>query len=601
MTSPGSERRVFPIWSCAALLTIAGVCYAAYLLAQKRPAGRGPTSEAQAPLPLRDSANPLRKIQNSSSAGKSPFRFESVAHQAGIDFTYYGSPSDKRYMTEQNGGGAGLLDFDADGRLDVFLVNGSSFDLPAETHGASHRLFQATDSWQYRDVTQSAGLEAFGFGMGCAVGDYDNDGFEDLFVANYGENRLWHNAGDGTFQEMTHIAGVGDPRWGTSAAFADLDGDGNLDLYVANYVEWSKDAPPCYTQNAERPVKISCGPLGRPGQTNMLYRNDGSGHFTDLSQSSGVAAVPGKSLDVVISDFDEDGRLDIYVANDTTENFLFRNLGQMHFDNVSLARGVAVNQSGTASSGMGIGCADYNQDGHFDLFVTNFENEVNDFYENLGTTGFVAKNSELGLDLQSRPMLGFGAALADFDGDARPDIFVANGHIWDLSPLGLGHSPAMRSQLFWNDRGERFVEMQQSGTYFQERRLARSVAVGDLDNDGDLDIVVTQLANPTVILRNDSRQVEASLRLRLIGTASARQPRGARVEVTAGGQTYVAQVSAGGGFQASSDDRLHVVVSNAKIIDRIRVHWSERHQEIFTMLPCDRPLVLIEGTGATER
>jgi len=301
--------------------------------------------------PVEPAAAPRRQIQLPTSitpteAIHSPFRFSSVAEQVGINFTYYGSPSPQHYMTEQNGGGVALFDYDGDNRLDVFLVNGSHFDRPAELENATSRLFRAVDTLRYEDVTLSAGLEAFGFGMGCAAGDYDNDGFTDLFVCYYGPNRLWHNNGDGTFTDVTSEAGVGDSRWASSAAFADLDRDGHLDLYVVNYVVYRGDDPPCYTEH-DPPVRIICGPMGRPGESDLLYRNLGDGRFQDVSQQAGIAlGERGKGLGVQIVDLDEDGFLDVYVANDTTENFFFRNLGQMRFEEVGLVRGAAYSEDG---------------------------------------------------------------------------------------------------------------------------------------------------------------------------------------------------------------------------------------------------------------
>ncbi|MBI2480810.1 MAG: VCBS repeat-containing protein, partial [Planctomycetia bacterium] len=284
--------------------------------------GWGCTSRQPPDVDLKQDVVTTSSIPRFQRAGDSAdktdsIRFTAVTKQAGVEFTYYGGPSPEHYMTEQNGGGVAVLDFDGDGQLDIFLANGSHFAKPAAAHAASHQLYRATGPLTYSEVSAAAGVDEFGFGMGCAAGDYDNDGFVDLFLAQYGKNRLWHNDGDGTFSEVTAAAGVTDDRWGTSAAFADLDGDGNLDLYVVNYVEWSPNDPPCYTQH-QMPIQISCGPIGRTGQPDVLYHNIGDGTFRDVSDAAGIVRPESKGLGIAVADFDTDGLLDIYVANDTT-------------------------------------------------------------------------------------------------------------------------------------------------------------------------------------------------------------------------------------------------------------------------------------------
>ena len=548
--------------------------------------------------------SPVRSLPrvDAQTTSDSRIRFTSVAKVAGVDFTYYGGPSPQHFMTEQNGGGVALFDFDQDGWLDIFFTNGSHFDRPAEEVGltASQRLFRnvtgANDgTLLFEDVTETAGLTSYGFGMGCAAGDYDNDGFADLFVCEYGRQRLWHNRGDGSFDDVAELADVTDSLWAASAAFGDLDGAGNLALYVANYVEWSPDEPACYTQH-QTPVHISCGPLGRKGQPDRLYHNIGDGHFKDIGESAGIALPNGKGLDVVLADFDGDRLLDIYVANDTVENFLFLNRGAMKFEEVGVSRGVAVSDEGTAMSGMGIACADYNGDGHLDLYVTNFENEVNSFFENLGSATFRPVNSQLGLNPISRPMLGFGAVLADFDLDHFPDLFVANGHVWDLRPLAMGHYYEMPAQVLRNDRGRRFLDVtKNAGGYFQQKWLGRAVATGDLDNDGDTDVVVTQLGKAHSILRNDSQITNHGVRLRLIGTTSSRDALGARVEYQTTECTWTLLVPSGGGYQASSDQRLLLAVGNDNI-ENLRVVWPNgNNTESYQGVSRSTEITLIEG------
>lgn len=507
---------------------------------------------------------------------------------SGVDFEYYGSPSDQHSMTEQNGGGVALFDADGDGRLDLFLANGSHFQHPASSAGASHRLFRQSQDWQFDDVTEACGLQAFGFGQGCAVGDYDNDGFCDLFVAAYGTNRLWHNAGDGTFNEVTQVSGVGDDRWSTSAAFADLDGDGNPELYVVNYVDW---APGRTTGKPQIP-----SPMDFAGLPDCLYRNSGDGTFQEIGADAGIAiAGEGKGLAVAIGDLDGDHQPDIYVANDTTRNFLFRNLGGLRFEENGVVSGCAVSQDGGIGSSMGVAMCDYNRDGRLDLFVTNFAQELLDVFANLGPAGFIARNTELGVDQPAKPKLNFGIVTADFDSDGWPDLFFANGHLWDET--AAGGEFRMRPNLLRNVGGTRFDDVSlAAGDYFQQRWLGRAVAFGDLDSDGDADLVVSHLLDRPALLRNESERSGQVLRLKLIGTRASRQALGTRIEVIASGRTLVAHVPSGESFQASHDDRVLIPVGDVAAVDEVRVYWSAEDVEVWKDLSAGKLVRLVQGT-----
>lgn len=522
-----------------------------------------------------------------------PIQFTAVpSSTSGIDFTYYGNPSEQHYMTEQNGGGIALFDANADGKLDVFLVNGSHFERPAESAGASNRLFCQTVDWRFEDCTVTSGLESYGFGQGCTAGDFDNDGFGDLFVGGYGTSRLWHNNGDGTFSEVTEQCGIHETAWATSAAWADLDGDGNLDLYVVNYVNW--------LPNSKTSKRIP-SPMDYDGLPDRLYHNSGDGTFQEIGNDAGIA-VPreGKGLAVAITDLDGDHRPDIYIANDTTRNFLFKNLGGMKFEEKGIVTGSAVSEDGSIGSSMGIAVGDYNRDGRMDLFVTNFAEEMLDAFTGIAPLGFIANNRELGIDRVTKHELKFGIVLADFDADEWPDLFVANGHLWDdPSPTWRYRMPPT---LLRNLAGKRFVDASTSaGDYFRRRWLGRAAACGDIDNDGDADLVVSHLLDPAALLRNDSRAAGNVLQLKLIGTRAARQPLGVRLEVVASDHTYIAHVPAGESFQVSHDDRVLIPVGNATVVDEVQIFWSWEQRETWQRLTVSKWYELIEGRGVERR
>ncbi len=527
----------------------------------------------------------------------SPIRFRLMTQQSGIDMIYYGSPSPEKYMTEQNGGGVAIADFDNDGRLDVFLVNGSHFQKPARKSFESNRLYRAgTEPFQYRDVTFPSGLESAGFGMGCTAADYDNDGFTDVFVAYYGQNQLWRNNGDGTFEEVSGQVGLNADSWSCSAAFADMDSDGDLDLYVVNYVDWKSDDPACFYP-IEPPIKISCSPMSHAGQPDFLFNNRGDGTFQEIGETAGITVTPhGKGLGVVICDFDSDERLDIYVANDTTPNNLFRNLGELKFRDVAVTEGVAIGQDGTIGAGMGTVAGDYNQDGHFDIFVTNFKDQCHDAFENLGGGGFIATNWRIGLDSLTRSKLSFGIVLADFDLDQYSDLFVANGHVWDITSADPTFQYAMRPSLYRNAAGTKFEDVSlTSGGYFRNDWVGRAAASGDLDNDGDSDLIVTHLEAPPAILQNESARQGNSATLRLVGRQAARQPLGIRVDVSIADRPFATQVPAGGSFQASHDQRILVATGTATMLSRVTVHWSPDMIETWKDVPVGPELILIQG------
>lgn len=548
--------------------------------------------------PTRPAASPL--TEHLSPSEPSPFRFEWMTPESGINFVYYGAPGPQGHMTDQNGGGVALLDFDCDGTMDILLVNGSNFQRPARTTEEASRLYRSRGSFKYDNTVDTSRLASYGFGMGCAAGDYDNDGFIDIFISGYGRNQLWHNSGDGTFSDVTHTAGVESSSWGTSTAFADLDADGQLDLYVVNYVEWTPDEPPCHPPGHPE-INSVCSPIGRTGQSDHLYHNAGDGRFTEIGNRAGIGrSEDGKGLALTITDLNADGLLDVYVVNDTSPNFLFLNRGRMRFDERGVELGVAISSDGRIGAGMGVACADYDHNAHLDLCVTNFRNQVNDMFANLGSAGFIATNSQIGLDLASWSPLGFGVVFADFDLDSWPDLFVANGHIRDWTPLGSEHEYHMLPQVLLNRHGTRFSDVsQQAGSYFTRKWLGRAVAMGDLDNDGDTDIVVTHLLESPALLRNDSRRSGQSIRVRVIGTHSSRQPLGAVISVKQDERNFILPVPSGGSFQSSHDPRVLIPVGQSGKLSEIRVHWPGGSQESWLGVIADirGEVHLVEGTG----
>lgn len=542
---------------------------------------------------------PELKLSESFSSDHVPptIRFENVAYGAGVDFRYYGSPSADQYMTEQNGGGIAVLDYDSDGMADLFFSNGSHFTRPAQDAGASNRLYRAGASWSYQDVTSPAMLQSFGFGQGCAAADFDNDGFVDLFACGFGKSHLWRNNGDGTFSDVTESAGIRNERWATSAAFADLNADGLLDLYVVNYVDWTPDAPPCFLDDRKVQRKV-CSPLDFPGQPDLLMENAGTGRFVSIEdfQTDGQV-LAGKGLAVAATDLDGDAMLDVFVANDTMRNFLFINHGDFQFEETAVSEGVAFSQDGTLGSSMGIAVGDYDRNQWPDLFVTNFAHEVIDAMANFGPEGFIASNAELQLDASSTSVLNFGIVLADFDLDQWPDLFFANGHLWDSGPGGDEYR--MRPNVLVNHTGKSFRDASDSaGDYFQQAWLGRSVAAGDLDNDGDTDLVVAHLSDPVALLENRSRRQGRSVQATFIGTRSCRQPLGCRVDVELNNDVVLTtHIPSGESFQATHDCRLIISLGEATEMKRISIHWPGGAIESWTGVSCESSLVLIEGTG----
>ena len=548
--------------------------------------------------------------QTPSRPARPPFQFQDVTRAAGLDFRLTCGGAEKRYIMESLCGGVAFLDYDNDDWLDIFLVNGSTVsDL---RHGAqpNFKLYRNTRDGRFADVTAQAGFTRGCWGFGVAVGDYDNDGFDDLYVTCLDGGILYHNNGNGTFTDVTAKAGVGNGgRWGASAAFGDYDNDGYLDLYVANYVELDLQNLPEFGSSVHcqyRGIPVSCGPRGLQGSRDRLYHNNGDGTFTDVTEKLGIDPGANYGLGVLWGDFDLDGRLDLYVADDSTPSLLYHNQGSGKVTEVGVAAGVAYSADGREQAGMGVDFADYDNDGLPDLAKTNFSDDSNNLYHNDGQGSFTDLGGPTGFGPISIPFLGFGLKFADFDNDGWKDAFVANGHVNpQVDAHAFGVSYAERPLLFHNLGNGKFAEVGESaGAALKLKKVGRGLAAGDFDNDGNVDLLVSNLDDSAELLRNlGARRGEAGhwLRIKTVGTRSNRDGFGARVQVAAGALTQADEVRANSSYLSASDPRLHFGLGTATRADRIVIHWPSGATDIIQNERADQELVVEEGKGVVHR
>jgi len=463
--------------------------------------------------------------------------------------------------------------------MDVLITNGSTRKHFAAGGDPVAALYE-NDGGVFRDRTAEAGLNKRGWAFGVCVADYDNDGYSDFYLTAYGPNLLFHNKGDGTFEERAAAAGLADAHWGTNCAFGDYDRDGQVDLYVANYVAFDENsrARDCVYMGA---LKVFCGPKGLVGESDVLYRNNGDGTFRDVTQQAGVKEPNYYGFGVVFSDFDNDGWPDIYVANDSVPNLLFRNKRDGTFEEMGLISGTSLNLFGRTQAGMGIAVGDYDGDGLFDIYVTNFAEDTNTLYRNLGGMTFADVTAESGAATASRPHIGWGTGFADFDNDGRVDLFVANGHVYPDAHKLEGVSEYLQPKELYRNLGNgRFEEI--SGRVAGDLsvpRPSRGAAFGDYDNDGDIDVVVVNANSTPSLYRNDGGNRKSWIGFRLIGTSSNRDAIGARVEIDAGGRTQTGEVRSGGSYLSHNDMRVHFGVGSARRIDRVRIRWPNGKTE----------------------
>jgi hypothetical protein len=518
-------------------------------------------------------------------AAGAPF-FRDVTAATGLDFRHVSGTTPERRLVETMGSGGALFDYDGDGDLDLYLVQANT--LPDRDPDVTDRLYR-NEGGRFTNVTQDAGLGDSAYGMGAVAADYDGDGDLDLYVTNFGRNSLYRNNGDGTFTDVTDHADVGCPLLSTSAAFGDYDRDGDLDLYVCNYVPYSLDTDiPCFF----RDIRIYCGPNEYPGIADVLYRNNGDGTFTDVTQAAGVYEPTTRGLGVVFTDVNGDGWPDIYVANDMTPNLLFVNQRDGTFREEGVLRGVAYNGDGIANGSMGVDSGDYDNDGDMDLWVTNFSLEANCLMNNDGEGFFFDATFDVGLAEPSFSALGFGTRFADFDNDGWLDLFVGNGHIWDnVERIDAQLQYEQPAQLFHNREGQ-FADVTEEIGIVPNRFVVRGALFGDLDNDGDVDAVLCQSNRPAVVLRNEGAAGDAWLLVRLEGSGGNTHAVGAQVRAVVGARTLVREVIAGASYLSGNDLRLHFGLGDAGTVERLEVRWPDGTAETLTDVAARQILVV---------
>jgi hypothetical protein len=539
-----------------------------------------------------------------------PLKFAEIAQSSGINFVHdSGATADKHFPTAI-GSGVAIFDYDGDGKLDLYFATGRK--LAAEAKAArSNRLYRNLGNNRFLDVTESSKLGYSGFCHGIVVGDIDNDGDSDVFLCNYGANALYRNNGNGTFDDISRSAGIDRPGWSCSGAFLDYDNDGDLDLYVANYGYWQIPADdvfcgPSRTPEAPGPdkVRLYCSPKSIRPRQHILYRNNGDRTFTDVTAIAGIDRRDGRGMGVVASDLNGDGKIDLYVANDLCPNFLFLNRGDGTFQDVTDTSGAGFGSKGEMRAGMGVDSEDFNGDGRADMLVTNFTMEAAALFVNLGDGQFEDGASRAGIQRDSLAWVGWGCVLSDFDNDGWPDCFIANGNVDDnLHLISKFYNRAPEPALLHRNRNGRRFELatDHAGPYFDLEHNGRGVACGDLDNDGDLDLVVNHKDGPPALLRNDTETRNHWIRLKLEGSQSNRDGVGARVEVQVGERTIVRHRKGGASLGSAHDPRLSIGLGNAESATRVTVFWPSGQVDRFDGLTADADWHIREGATKAER
>jgi hypothetical protein len=570
-----------------------------------RPSGMA-TGGAHAPV--KDALS--RPITAGGFVDGAPVVFADVTKQAGLDkFHHHSGTPEKTTIIEAPGSGVALLDYDNDGWLDIYLLNGSTVPaMKGKQAPPRAMLFHNNHDGTFTDVTEKAGVANERWGFGVAVADYDNDGWPDIYVANYGKNRLYHNNHDGTFTDVAEKAGVALGGWSTGPTWGDYDRDGLVDLFVPGYVKYDLDHPVLAGKGGlpagacqYRGVDVFCGPLGLIGENDHLFHNNGDGTFTDVSVKAGVSDPEGRyGFASLFVDLNDDGWLDLVVANDSVPNYLYHNRRDGTFEDISFASGFAVNEEGRAQSSMGIGIGDYNHDGKADIFVTTFSDDYKTLYRNDGDGSVTDVSFKVGLGMPAIPFLSWGVGFLDFDNDGWLDIFIANGHVYPIADkTDWGTTWAQRPLLFRNIDGKKFQEVPPTtGSGLADVITARGAAFGDLFNDGHIDVVLNNMDSTPTLLRGVVNNGNHWITLKLVGgPKSPRDAIGAKVLLTSGGVRQRADVLSGGSYGSSSDPRVHFGLGTSTKVDKVEIHWPDGVREEVSIPGIDRIVTVGEGKG----
>jgi enediyne biosynthesis protein E4 len=578
-------RRNFVRWSLTSIAGSAALAVAPRLL------GQGVSTHT------------VKPVARPSPSGR-PFyaHLVDVASSAGLrEPVIYGGVDNKKYILESTGCGCAFIDYDNDGWIDIFLLSGTRLD--GDPPNASNRLYKNNRDGTFTNVTEKAGLKAVGWASGVCIGDYNNDGFEDIFCTYFGQNRLYRNNGDGTFTDVTKAAGLwnNEVRWSAGCSFLDYDRDGRLDLFVSNYVRFSFEHAPVPGENVNcnwKGVPVECGPRGLPTGKHSLYHNNGDGTFTDVSQKAGIAsATESYGMTVVAADLDEDGWTDIFVACDSTPSLLFMNNHDGTFREEGVLRGVALSDDGMEQAGMGVGVGDYDLDGHLDLFKTHFAEDANGLYHNDGKGNFddLTRSTRLAVDTR---YICWGAGIVDLDNDGYPDLFMVTGNVYPEVERKLPQYANKTPRAVFRNLGNRTFEelVEEAGPGVAEAHCSRGCAFGDFDNDGDIDILIVNLNEPPSLLRNDMKQKQNWIKIKLEGVKSNRSAIGARVIAHYGGKTQAQAVLSQSSFYSCNDSRLHFGLGGFDVID-LDIYWPNGLHEQYKKLPANRLVTLREGSG----